>query len=181
MTSLAKLTFLRFPALPCPRPECRLRRDALGASPVPLDRRRQHRGSSSRGGCCVGRRLIVVCFASCLGQRCTSRRPRGSLGARRCRTTPGRARRRCRRGRLVCWWWRSNAALPRKSKIEIRPFHPKTEPARASPIDHCRHWRRSAMVQRASAAARDKGGEGYQAVSRHFYFSMKCQTPASCC
>ena len=54
-------------------------------------------------------------------------------------------------------------------KIEIRPFSPQREPARASPIDHCRHWRRSAMVQRASVSARDEGG-GYEAMSCHCDF-----------
>ena len=46
----------------------------------------------------------------------------------------------------------------KKSKIEIRPFVPPSNPTRASLIDHHRHWRRSAMVGRASVSARDKGG-----------------------
>jgi len=66
------------------------------------------------------------------------------------------------------------AMLPhlQNPKIEIRPFSLQAERARASLIDRCRHWRRSAMVRRASAAARDEGG-GCQAVSRHFHFGVK--------
>ena len=136
-------------------------------------------GHPAEGGCSVDRRLIDVRFIDSLRQRRTPRRPRRSPGTRRCRTTPGQARRRGRRGWLLCCWWRSNAALPRKPKIDIPPFHPQREPARASPVDHCRHWRRSAMVRRASAAARDEGGGASGRVASFSFW--QCGRSLWCC
>ena len=82
-----------------PRPACRLRRDALGPWPAPLDRCLQHRGLSVRGG--LLRRPPIDCCVFPLFRR-TSRCPRRSPGTRRRRRTPGRARRRGRRGWLLC-------------------------------------------------------------------------------
>ena len=58
---------------------------------------------------------------------------------------------------------------PENPKIEIRPFSPQTEPARTSPIDPYRHWKRSDRVRRASVSATDEGG-GYEAMSSHCDF-----------
>ena len=54
-------------------------------------------------------------------------------------------------------------------KIEMRPFSPHFSPASASPVDPYRHWKRSAMVRRASVSATDEGG-GYEAMSSHCDF-----------
>ena len=81
--------------LPRPRPACRLRRDALGPSQVPLNRRLHHRGSSGIGG--LLRRPPIDCCVFPVFPR-TPGRPRRSPGTCRRRRTPGRARRRGRRG-----------------------------------------------------------------------------------
>ena len=76
----------------------------------------------AEGGCCVDRRLIVVCFLCCRRQRGTSGCPRRSPGDRRCRRTLGRARRRGRRGWLLCCSWLQYCPASKILKSRCGPF-----------------------------------------------------------
>ena len=73
-------------------------------------------------GCCVGRRLIVVCFINFRRQSRTPGRPRRSPGDRRCRRTQGRARRRGPRGWLLCCCWQQCCPTSKIRKSRYGPF-----------------------------------------------------------
>ena len=106
---LARPRGLRAPRLsdvPAPRADC---------AGMPWGRRRCPSTAASstedhpaKGGCCVHRRLIVVCFPCFRPQRRAPRRTRRSPGDRRCHGTPGRARRRGRLGWLLRCCWKSH-------------------------------------------------------------------------
>ena len=84
----------------------------------------------AEGGCCVDRRLIVVCFLCFRRQRGTPGCPRRSPGDRRCRRTPGRARRRGRRGWLLCCCWQQCCPATKILKSRSGPFlHKRSPPA----------------------------------------------------
>ena len=74
------------------------------------------------GGCYVDRRLIVVPSVDPWRQCRTPGRPRRSPGDRRCRRTPGQARRRGRRGWLLCCCWQQCCPTSKILKSRCGPF-----------------------------------------------------------